>query len=235
MKVKTMVDKKLEKAGFSIAKSSGAIDKANKYIESEAEKKLKRIREFRREASRLASMANKRLQRLEGNKLTDSPAYRKLVEITGKDRPRFSVRGKDYNELQREVARMRQFLNAKTSTVRGATRVLKDMAQNIGIKYKTLKELKSKAKIFFELSSKIEQYLRTVEDIASAIGYQRIWEAVNEYTQREKIDLSKVEGDIDGVVYKIIQAMDIYNERENFNVRHNGVEVSGWFQLNKDE
>ena len=229
-----MADKKLEKAALSIAKSSGAIDKADKYIETEAEKKLKRIREFRREASRLASMANKRLQRLEGNKLTDSPAYQKLVEIMG-DRPRFSVRGKDYNELQREVARMRQFLNSKTSTVRGANKVLKEMAQNIGIKYKTLRELRTKAKTFFELASKIEQYLRTVEDMASAIGYQRIWEAVNEYTQREKIDLSKIEGDIDGVVHKIIQAMDIYNEKEFFHVTQNGVEVSGWFQLDKDE
>ena len=229
-----MTNRKLEKAAISIAKSSGALDKADKYIETEAEKKLKRIREFRREANRLASMANKRLIRLEGNKLTDSPAYQKLVSIMG-DKPRFRVRGKDYNELQREVARMRQFLNAKTSTVRGANQVLKDLAKNTGIKFKTLKELKSKAKTFFELASKIEQYLRTIEDIASAIGYQRIWEAVNQYTQREKIDLSNSENDIDGVVHKIIQAMDIYNEREIFNIKQNGVEVSGWFQLDYDD
>lgn len=229
-----MANKELEKAAISIAKSSGAIDKAEKYVETEAEKKRRRIREFRREASRLASMANKRLQRLEGNKLTDVPAYQKLVELKG-DKPRFSVRGKDYNELQREVAMMRQFLNAKTSTVRGAHQVLKDIANNTGIKYKTLKELKSKAKVFFELASKIEQYLRTVEDIASAIGYQKIWEAVNEYTQREKIDLSNIEDNIDDVVYRIIQAMDIYNERESFHISQNGIEIGGWFQLDKDD
>lgn len=228
-----MVNRKLEKASLSIAKSSGALDKADKHIEIEAEKKLKRMRQLRREASRLVSMANKRLIRLEANKLTDVPAYQQLVDIMG-NKPRFSIRGKDYNELQREIARMRRFLDAKTSTVRGAHQVLKEMAKSTGIRYKTLKDLKSKAKVFFELSSKIEQYFRTVHDIASAIGYQRIWEAINEYTQREKIDLSNIEHDIDGFVYKITQAMDVYNEKEFYNIKHNGVEVSGWFKLDEE-
>lgn len=213
--------------------SRPAIDKVVRHVKTEEEKKVRRIREFRREASRLVSMANKRLIRLEANKLTDTPAYQKLVEIMG-PKPRFGIRGKSYNDVQKQVAIIRQFLNAKTSTVRGANQVLKEMARNTGITYRNLKELRSKAKVFFELASKIEQYLRTVEDMASAIGYQRIWEAINEYTQQEKIDLSNIKGDINEFVHKIIQAMDIYNEKITFNVKQNGVEISGWYQLDKD-
>ena len=49
-----------EEAAKAVA--SGALSKADELIKTEAEKKVERIRQFRREASRLASMANKRLQ-----------------------------------------------------------------------------------------------------------------------------------------------------------------------------
>lgn len=150
--------------------------------------------EFRKEVSRLASLANKRIQRLEAAKLTDSPAYQKWVENGG---VKFGVKGKTYNQLQSEMARINRFINAQTSTIRGINRTLKEMAANTGIKYGTLKELRSKATSFFELASKVEQYLRTVNDMASAIGYHKIWEVINEYVEREKIDLSGAENNID--------------------------------------
>ena len=71
------------------------------------------------------------------------------------------------------------------------------MAKVTGIKYENIKDLQSKAKGFFELSSKVEQYLRNVEDIASAIGYQKIWEAVNQYVSTEKIDLANADNEIE--------------------------------------
>ena len=217
--------------------ASRALSKADELIKTEAEKKVERIRRFRREASRLASMANKRLQRLEGNKLTDSPAYQSLisdgiVDATGK--PRFSIRGKSYNEVQYLMSRMKRFIDSETSTVRGANRVLKEMARSTGIKYKNLKELQAKASQFFELASKIEQYLRTVEDMASAIGYQKIWEAINEYVEVEKINLGDSEVNIEELTQRVVEAMDIYNEREKYSVTEAGATVSGWFQLDKN-
>uniref|UniRef100_UPI0021CFBF23 hypothetical protein n=1 Tax=Klebsiella pneumoniae TaxID=573 RepID=UPI0021CFBF23 len=143
------------------------------------------------------------------------------------------VRGKDYNEVQREVARMRQFLNAKTSTVRGANQVLKDMAKNTGIKYKTLKELKSKAKLFFELANKVEQYLRTVDDIASAIGYQKIWEAVNTYIQDVRKDLGSAELDLEKAIVDISDAIKEYEERIIIKQLNNPSNW-GWYQLDND-
>lgn len=152
------------------------------------------------EVSRLASMANKRLVRLEKNGLQDSPAYQKWVKDGG---DKFSVRGKDYNQLQQELARVRNFVNSKTSTVRGLNKTLKEMAENTGIKYGSVKELQSKAKNFFDLANKIENYLRQTENSASAIGYRPIWEAINAYVEQEKIDLGDANLDIERLTLQI--------------------------------
>lgn len=188
------------------------------------DEKKKKASEFRKEASRMVSMANKRLRRLEKAGLTDSPAYKKWSE-SGEGY--FSVKGKDHNQLQKEVARMRQFINSQTSTIRGINTTLKEMAKNTGIKYKNLTDLRAKASTFFELSSKVEQYLRTVDDMASSIGYQKIWQAVNEYVKKEQTDLSNSKLDIDKMVHEITKAMNVYDEPINLidNV---------WFTLPKD-
>lgn len=194
----------------------------------EAEKQRK-IKEFRAEATRKMSMANKRLRRLEKSGLVDSPAYQSVIR-NGK--PQFSVKGKDFNELQKEVARMDKFLNAQTSTVRGINANLKQMASNTGIKYKNLKDLRSKASQFFELASKVEQYLRNVEDMASAIGYQKIWQAVNKYTEELSRSIDVSELDIDEAIGKISAAITEYDREET--IYSLDGEVEGWFKLDKD-
>lgn len=166
------------------------------------------------EVSRKASMANKRLVRLENNNLTSSPAYQKWVDYEGG--VKFSVRGKDYNQLQQELARVNQFIEAKTSTVRGLNKVLKEMAENTGIKYGSVKELQSKSKNFFALADKIKEYLRQTEGSASAIGYQPVWQAINEYVQQEKIDLGDSELEIDGLVDKIAQLTSYEKVEQGF-------------------
>ena len=171
--------------------------------------KYKRIRAFRAEASRLASMANKRIERLEKNNLTDSPAYKRYIKDGGQ---RFGVKGKSHNQVQAEVARLNRFLNSETSTVRGVNSVLKNMAENTGIEYKNLTDLKEKSSKFFELASKVEQYLRTVDDMASAIGYQKIWEVINEYVSDGEINLSDSKADIDSMIEKVTNAIKEYDE-----------------------
>lgn len=160
---------------------------------------------LKREVSRLASMANKRLVRLENNGFEDSPAYKQWIESGGK---KFSVRGKDYNALQKELARVRQFVNAKTSTIRGAQSVLKAIAANTGANFKG-KELWAQASNFFRVASIIEQYIRNTEDVASAIGYQKIWTAINQYTQANDIDLAAMQVDMEQMVGNIAQMIGI--------------------------
>lgn len=180
-----------------------AISKTTK----DAATKAKKIIEDRREASRLASLANKRAQRLANNGLEDSPAYQMYIKTGGK----FGVKGKNHNELQQEVSRLKRFIDMNTSTVKGVTNTLKEMATNTGIKYENLKDLRSKAAKFFELSSKVEQYLRTVDDMASAIGYQKIWETIDKYVKSGEIDLTDSNGDIDGMVKAVTDAIKEYD------------------------
>lgn len=162
----------------------------------------------RAEIRKLTAKANKRIERLEKNGLESSPAYQKWL---ADGEVKFSVKGKDHNQLQKEVARLKRFLNSETSTVRGVNRTLKEMAKNTGIKYKNLKDLRTKSAKFFELASKVEQYLRTVDDIASAIGYQKIWEAINKYTKQRGEALGEGEADIDAMVRTVTDMLKATN------------------------
>ena len=196
------------------------------------DEKKQRISDYRKEASRLAAMANKRVTRLENNGLQDAPAYKGYIESGG---GKFSVKGKNHNELQREVARMQKFIAAKTSTVTGVNNYLKGIATNTGIKYTNMKDLKSKAATFFTLSNKVEEYLRTVEDMASAIGYQRIWEAVNEYVQTARVDMADANLSIDEMVLTISKAIADLERPENVKVGDlKAYEVNNWYKLKKE-
>jgi len=182
-------------------------------------------REYRREVSRLASIANKRIVRLQKNKLTDSPALQRLIE---NGIPKFSVKGKSFNELQAETSKLMRFLNSDTSTIRGINSNLKTIAKNTGIKYSNMRDLKSQASKFFELSSKVEQYLRTVDDMASAIGYNQIWEVISSYTQDNKIALGGTETNIDDLVLTVT---DILKNAKSQNDMHDYDMKSGWVFL----
>lgn len=171
--------------------------------------KIDKLKALKQEANRLVSMANKRLRRLEKNELTNTPAYQAYIKQGGKP---FSTKGKDYNELQKELARLRNFIDAQTSTVKGVNQFLKEMAENTGIKYKNLKDLRVKADKFFELSSKIEQYLRNVHDVASAISYQKIWQQINVYVKDNKLDLSQSNLDLEQMIEVVTDAILEYDK-----------------------
>ena len=171
------------------------------------------VKDVKKEMSKLASMANKRIQRLEKAGLTDSPAYKKWVD---EGSLKFGVKGKDHNQLQKELTRLKGFINSETSTIKGVNKVLKDMAQNTGLSYKNLTDLRSKSGKFFELSSKVEQYIRTVDDIASAIGYQKIWQAINTYTKEAKVNLANAETDIDSLIEKISELLGSQNSSNQY-------------------
>ena len=179
---------------------------------------------LRKEASRLSSMANKRIQRLENAGLTHSPAYKKWLADGGQ---KFGVKGKSINEVQAEVSRLKNFINSNTSTIRGLNNTLKEMAANTGMKYSNVKELHAKAENFFELASKVEQYLRTVEDMASAIGYQKIWEAINQYVQVSEADLSSANIDLDQMTAIISDALASHDSGKADVIQHGGSTIWG--------
>ena len=147
-----------------------------------------KYKELRAEVSRMASMANKRLNRLENNNLTMLPAYQ-AWEQNGSIR--FSVKGKDYNQLQAEFWRLKNFLDDRTSTVREANAFLREMAENTGIQYNGLEDLKNKSARFFELAEKIREYNQAIGQAAQALDYQKIWQQINTAVQQDAIDLSE--------------------------------------------
>lgn len=164
-----------------------------------------KIRALKAEIQRKANIAHKRLARLERNNLTELPAYQQWVK-DGK--VRFGVRGKNYNELQAELARVNRFLNSRTSLVREANKYLKEIAQMTGVKYKRVRELPDKLSNFFRISEKVGEYLRNVEGAASAIGYHKIWEVVNEVVETDRLDLGEVDELSDEMMDKIMELLD---------------------------
>lgn len=220
--------KSFEEMGQAIKeKMAYETKKANKNISSKVKAKEDRIRAYRREASRKSSMANKRIERLEKRGLTDSPAYKKWVKDGS---VRFGVRGKTYNEVQQEMARLDNFINSQTSTIRGVNKVLKNMADNTGIKYSNMKDLQQQSKMFFELSSKVEQYLRTVDDMASAVGYHKIWEVINQQVQQDKIVLDDSVEDVNRLVSVVGNAIREYDKPFESKVFDKNL----WFELPKE-
>ena len=146
-----------------------------------------KYKELRKEVSRMASMANKRIDRLERNNLTMLPAYQ-AWEKNGS--VRFSVKGKSYEETQAEYWRLKKFLDDRTSTVKQANDFLREMAENTGIQYNGLEDLKTKSAKFFELADLIKQYNQSINQSAQALDYQKIWKDINTYVLDTDADLA---------------------------------------------
>lgn len=163
----------------------------------------RKVKQLKKEVSKKASMANKRLVRLKANKLTDVPAYRQFLNERGGKK--FSVKGKSYNELRKELNEINRFLNHTTSTVRGARKVLKGIADTVGLKVTNVKSLPKDLSKFFDLANMIEQYLNVVENAGYSIGYKKIWEAINTYTQSSKIDLNNAGNIMEALTEDIAQ------------------------------
>lgn len=177
---------------------------------------------FRTEVSRKASLANKRLARLEKNGLTDSPAYKKFTESGG---GKFSVRGKNETELAKELIRINNFIEMKTSTVKGLNKVLKDTADRVGVTYKDMKQLQEYSAKFFELYNKSMQYLDTVEKMGHAFDSTEVMETVRQMIKQEKIDLSNSEEALDEMIKRVSDMVtDIDNHDEE-------LEGRDWYRL----
>ena len=150
---------------------------------------------LRAQVSQLASMANKRLDRLEKNELTSSPAYQKWEQAGSH---RFSVGGKSYPEVQSEYWRVKDFLEMRTSSVTGTKAVLQEIATNIGwgdIDFDNISETQDQLSNFFKIADTVSEYLNSVDESAAALDYQEIWDTINAAYQEGKIDFNNAELD----------------------------------------
>lgn len=174
---------------------------------------------LRAQVSHLASMANKRLDRLEKNELTSSPAYQKW-EQNGSHR--FSVSGKNYSEVQSEYWRVKDFLEMRTSSVTGTKAVLQEIATNIGwgkIDFDNIALTQAQLSNFFAIANTVSQYLESVDESAAALDYQEIWDTINAAYQRGKIDFNNAELDAEqmqGIVSEMLVLEETQNMLEMF-------------------
>ena len=83
-------------------------------------------------------------------------------------------------------------MESETSTVKGATNVLENIARNTNIQYDDLNDLINKSRVFFDIASKVEQILEAQSQLAFTMGYQTIWTAVNNMVERKKINLRDI-------------------------------------------
>lgn len=181
-------------------------------------------REFRREVSRLSAMANKRIKRLQESNLKSSPALEKW-EREGAEF--FGIRGKSQQEVRNEYYRVKNYLDSSTSSITGAKKTLVTLAENTGIKYDHVDELTDKATVFFELANKVDEYLSVTNRGVEAIGYQRIWEAINTYVQDSNIKLENM---------NVNSAVDIVAElSEDMLLKHNRHTYDSFFNTNWTE
>lgn len=113
-----------------IAKSLETANKVFNLVRQE--KELKEYKDLRREVSKRASLANKRVTRLEKQGFNEaSKAYRDAFSqgISGK----FGIKGlQNKKEVLRELERIDNFLNAQTSTISGLKKYLDGVAKRRG-------------------------------------------------------------------------------------------------------
>lgn len=190
-----------------MANIKDGIELGIKFVVDKAEK----MKAFREETARLNSMANKRIRRMlakaDENGFT-SPALEKWKNDGSQF---FEIRSKTtWNELQKERARVSNFLNSSTSSITGTNKVLKEMADNTGLQYENLADLQSKSKKFFELSNKIDQYYKSKN--GEYKGYQTIWDNINKYVKLDGIDLNNA--NVDDLIEPIAKLIDEQYQEE---------------------
>ena len=168
-------------------------------------------KKYRSEASRKVSMANKRLKRMEEQNLSMSPAYRKWVDEGSQ---KFGIKGKSTAEVKAEVARLNNFLKQTTSTVRGTKKYLTNIASQVGIKqWGSFDSLNAQLKDFFEVSNRVQEYLKNTKEVSVSIGYKKIWEQVNEYAETVGAEFASMNNDI-AEVAKSIMLANAYNKAD---------------------
>ena len=147
----------------------GALGRDMRYISENGINKLTK-EELKQTARNLIREANKRVRALEAEGLTDMPAYRHYKN----DIKKFTVQGKNLNQIRNITMQAYNFLLAKTSTVSGANQFL-NKTTNRWIGSNTTKEQREKIWDTFGRLEKVHPGIFTVEAYSSAELMQDIY------------------------------------------------------------
>ena len=144
-------------------------------------------KDFRKEVSRLNSMANKRIRRLSESEYKSSPAYQKWVKDGSEY---FSIRGKTQSEVWKEYYRVKSFLDSKTSSITGTKEVLKNINKYTGMNL-PIEQVKEVATDYFNLASKVSEWVN-VKGLGAIYDSNQIYEQINLVTEQYNMDLTNM-------------------------------------------
>lgn len=142
--------------------------------------------------SRLVSAANKRIVRLGKSKIgQSSPSYQQAK----KSLPdlRFSVRGKNWNQVRNTLKEVKEWLNYKTSTIKGWKEVRANIRENVGMDF----DSEYKSKKFWEVYRRLYESnsgLITRKGSSSRLSSDRIQKMLAQtITQKSSIDGKRID------------------------------------------
>ena len=164
--------------------------------------------EMAKVVSKLASVANKRLKRIEQAGLKEySSAYRYIQSSGGK----FSVKGKSKEELILEYKRAKGYLSPerRTSTVRGTRKVKEEneqkVADRLGVTFKNEKESKDfwraynkyadshRSDVYNQGSDTIQRLIAQRVEQGKSLNASAVTKMINKYIEAEREEISRIE------------------------------------------
>lgn len=150
--------------------------------------------------NQLVSKANKRYRRLE-KKGWKTGALKKAKETGGAFHNKRGMSGK---EKAKEYQRVSNFLNSKTSTVRGSRKVIKNMLNRTGLEdilditpdkiYESGDGTTNTVNKFFDIASMVDEYLENNRGVK--VSSDEIWRSVHDtYLSDYEDDFSDADAD----------------------------------------
>lgn len=175
-------------------------------------------RELRRRVSKLAMVANKRIQRLEKAGFEFSRAYREAFQDNS---TKFGVRGLQGNkEVLRELERIDKFLNAQTSTLTGVKKYLDKIADKKGIKLdkSQYKQFAVQQSNMFRAHEKLAQFRPVELQYSSDDEMEALNSIIEELDDGYSYSADEIEAVVELAIEEQVQATDLMRKR-----RHQGI------------
>lgn len=155
----------------------------------------------------MAIEANKRIDDLKKSGVTSQA----LMHWENAGAIKFGINNGSYQDYQSEFWRIKNFLDAKTSTVNGAKSVISTMIAVTNMPFGVEDITKKQAEQYFKLADKLADYYKMTGQTAKALDYQQIWNQINVMIENDIVNLNEVSDSVNDIT-KMLLAVDYLND-----------------------
>lgn len=155
----------------------------------------KDIGKLKIQISSMKEVIRKRIKRLKERDFENTPAYKQAME---NGLLSISVRGKSYQELQSEFWKLKNFMDMKTSTIKGVNSYLDNIQQAVGVSITDKATLNNYLTVFFDMVDRLKEQLEASGKTAEAMDYRKIQNSVNEIVKQDYRDVNSLLDDVKG-------------------------------------